>query len=69
LIQRTFQGPNKKALRLPDLTARESVIMVILIAAILWLGLFPQTVINTAQPALDTIQQAAGQTTSLVEKP
>jgi NADH-quinone oxidoreductase subunit M len=69
LIQRTFQGPNKNNLHLPDLNARESVIMIILIAAILWLGLFPQTVINTARPALDTIQQAAGQTTSLMEEP
>lgn len=60
LIQRAFQGPNKNHWHLPEMNAREALIFASLIAAILWLGLFPQTILNTAQPALQTMQQMAG---------
>jgi NADH-quinone oxidoreductase subunit M len=57
MIQRTFQGPNQNGWSLPDLDAREALIMASLIAAILWLGVYPRPVLNTAQPALQTLQQ------------
>jgi NADH-quinone oxidoreductase subunit M len=65
LIQRTFQGPNRNGWRLPDLDVRETLIMASLIAAILWLGIYPTPVLNTAQPALQTLQQATGKQTQL----
>ena len=34
--------------------------MACMILAILWLGLFPQGVLNTAEPALKVIQERAG---------
>lgn len=60
LIQRVFQGPNRHNWRLPDMSLREALIMAGLIAAVVWLGLFPQPVLNTARPALETIRQYAG---------
>lgn len=57
MIQRTFFGPNTAGWQLPDSTARETAIMAALIAVIVWLGLYPQPVLNTARPALETLQQ------------
>jgi NADH-quinone oxidoreductase subunit M len=57
LIQRVFLGPNKHNWKLPDMTARQAIILASLIVVIFWLGLYPQPVLNTARPALETIQQ------------
>ncbi len=57
LIQRAFQGPNSHHWKLPDMKPREAVIMGSMILIILWLGLFPQPILNTARPALESIQQ------------
>jgi NADH-quinone oxidoreductase subunit M len=35
-----------------DLTVREKIVSALLVIAIVWLGLFPQPVFNTARPAL-----------------
>jgi NADH-quinone oxidoreductase subunit M len=59
MIQRTFAGPNREGWRFPDLTAREAVIMALLVAAIVGLGLYPQPTLNVAQRALETMQQYA----------
>ncbi|HZD03371.1 MAG TPA: hypothetical protein VE173_00590, partial [Longimicrobiales bacterium] len=56
LIQRTFHGENVRGLRIPDLGAREAAVLAALMAAILWLGLFPQAAIDTMAPALQAIQ-------------
>lgn len=58
LIQRAFQGPNRNDLRLPDINPREAVIFASLIVIIVWMGLNPQPLINTAQPAIQTIQNS-----------
>ena len=57
MIQRAFHGPNIEGWKLPDLNLRETAIMGTLILLILWLGLAPQPVLDTAQPALDRLQQ------------
>jgi NADH-quinone oxidoreductase subunit M len=57
MIQRAFFGPNQAGWKLPDATARELAIMAIMIAAIVGLGLYPQPVLDTAQRALDALQQ------------
>jgi NADH-quinone oxidoreductase subunit M len=59
MIQRTFAGPNRHGWRFPDLTGREAAIMALLVAAIVGLGLYPQPALNTAQRALETMQQYA----------
>jgi NADH-quinone oxidoreductase subunit M len=61
MLQRVFHGPPKEVDRerwkLFDLTAREATIMAILIVIIVWVGLFPQTVLNTGSRALEDLQQ------------
>jgi NADH-quinone oxidoreductase subunit M len=58
LIQRSFQGPNHNHWKLPDLSIREVIMLGSLAVAIFWLGLYPQSFINTARPAINALQQA-----------
>lgn len=55
IMQRTFFGPNRKPWKLADSNRRELAILGTMIAILLWLGLFPQTVIDTAGPALAVV--------------
>ena len=59
IVQTTFHGPNTAGWKLPDLRPREMVIMGALMAVILWLGLYPQSVISTAKQSLDNLPQIA----------
>ena len=66
MMQRIFGGPNREGWRIPDLRPREAIVMGLLIVVILWLGLYPQPVLNTAAPALETLReyvQVSGQPT------
>jgi NADH-quinone oxidoreductase subunit M len=60
MIQRIFAGPNKRALKLSDLDRREMAIMLVMIALIVLLGLYPQPVLDTAAGALESLQQQTG---------
>jgi NADH-quinone oxidoreductase subunit M len=57
IIQRTFHGPNTEGRRIPDLTARDMATMAVMIAALVWLGLYPQAFLKTAAPVLNDLQQ------------
>lgn len=59
MIQRSFFGENEAGWRLPDANWREVSIMGVMVAATIWLGLFPQTVLNTSRQAIDTLYQTA----------
>jgi len=59
LVQRAFQGPNTHAWRIGDLAPREALVMALLIAALLWLGLYPRPVLDTFQPAMARLEQLA----------
>jgi NADH-quinone oxidoreductase subunit M len=59
MMQCVFFGAKTEDRPLSDLDLRESAVMVVLIVLIVWLGLFPKTVLNTAQPALEVLQQTA----------
>jgi NADH-quinone oxidoreductase subunit M len=59
MMQRVFFGAKTAEWPVSDLDLRESAIMAVLIVLIVWLGLFPKTVLNTAQPALEGLQQTA----------
>jgi NADH-quinone oxidoreductase subunit M len=52
IVQRAFHGESKEGLRLVDLSVRETGMMAIMIAAILWLGLFPRPVLSTVEPTM-----------------
>jgi NADH-quinone oxidoreductase subunit M len=57
LIQKTFHGELREGLTLADLTPRDTAIMVTMIIIIVWLGLYPQPVLDTAEPALAGLRQ------------
>ncbi len=60
-IQGAFHGSNVHHWELHDLFAREAVIIAPMIAILLWLGLFPQPVLNTFAPTMNKLQQTASQ--------
>jgi NADH-quinone oxidoreductase subunit M len=53
IVQRAFHGPRPDEKVLPDLTARETLVLAVLVMAIVWLGLFPQPVFDTARPVFE----------------
>ncbi|MGO8881346.1 MAG: NADH-quinone oxidoreductase subunit M [Desulfomonilaceae bacterium] len=60
MIGKAFYGRADEKRRIQDIWPREASLMAGMILIILWLGLFPQTVINTAGPALTAIQERVG---------
>jgi len=49
IVQKVFLGKEERVRTLVDLSLREKLIMVPLVIVIVWLGLFPQPVLNTAK--------------------
>lgn len=60
LIQRSFHGEVPAGLKITDLTRRELLMMGLLAIAVLWLGLYPQPVLDMAAPALEGLRTTAG---------
>jgi NADH-quinone oxidoreductase subunit M len=58
-VQRAFHGPNIHKWSIPDLFAREVIILAPMMALLVWLGLYPQPVFNTFRPAMNRLQQYA----------
>ena len=54
--------------KLPDLTPREAVMMGVMIVGLLWLGFFPQPVLDTFRPALDNLQGNAQMSVALLRR-
>jgi len=52
IVQKVFLGKEERGRTLVDLSLREKIIMVPLVIVIVWLGLFPQSVLNTAKRSL-----------------
>jgi NADH-quinone oxidoreductase subunit M len=52
IVQKVFLGHKTTDWKMNDLTLREKAVSALLIASIVWLGLFPQPVLNTARPAI-----------------
>ena len=53
LMQQAFQGTPDEQRDMQDFDAREMATMLAMMAALLWLGLYPQPVIDLAQPVID----------------
>lgn len=68
LVQRAFYGPPRQAWTLSDFTPRHMAVMAMLIAAIVWLGVYPQPIFNTASPGIGNLQSVAGRV-STAERP
>jgi NADH-quinone oxidoreductase subunit M len=57
LLQRTFLGPNVHNWKLADARWHEWAVAGPMIACLLWIGLYPQPVLNVVRPAIDGIRQ------------
>jgi NADH-quinone oxidoreductase subunit M len=60
-VQRAFHGPNANQWSLKDLLPREVVMLAPMMAALLWLGLYPQLVLDTFRPAMSRLEQTVSQ--------
>ena len=59
LAQGAFFGPETHHWQISDLVPRESFVMFVMIAALLWLGLYPRPVLDAFQPARETMERLA----------
>ena len=56
LMQRSFQGtPNPQVATMQDFGFREVSVYAIMIIALVWIGVYPQPVLDLAQPTLDAL--------------
>ncbi len=55
ILQKVFYGTQADSTVLVDLSFRERMVMIALVVSIIWLGLFPQPVLNTAKPSIKMI--------------
>ncbi|MES3039874.1 MAG: NADH-quinone oxidoreductase subunit M [Pseudomonadota bacterium] len=55
MMQKAFYGPAKSEHALVDLNGREKLIMLSLIITLLWLGLYPQTVLDTSVVSMQNL--------------
>ena len=61
LVQRAFHGPNVNQWSVRDLVPREVLMLAPMMAVLLWLGLYPQPLLNTFRPAMINLQQTASE--------
>ncbi len=54
LVQQTFHGPVDEQLRGPDLTGSELAMFGAMMAVLIWLGLYPQPVLELVETAIET---------------
>jgi len=59
LVRRAFYGPNAHHWQLHDLYVREWLIIAPMLACLVWIGVYPQPLLNTFRPVLSSIQQQA----------
>lgn len=55
IMQQVFYGGKRREWKLPDFNIREMAIMLALAITIIWLGLFPNQVLNTSLPSVNMI--------------
>jgi len=63
MVQRIFAGSRPPAMpKLPDIHGRELALMTALVVIVFWLGVRPQPVLDTTEPAIQNLQQIVNQT-------
>jgi NADH-quinone oxidoreductase subunit M len=68
LIYRVFQGPECRLRVTPDLGVREMVVFGLIIAGIVWLGVYPQPVLDTARPQVESLLTSAAGTATMTSQ-
>ncbi len=58
MVQATFQGREPEAVRIRDLGPREMAMATALVIAIVWLGVYPQPIIDAAAPVVTSLTTA-----------
>ncbi len=56
LIQRVFHGRSLNTLKGGDFAVREMALMAVMMALLIWLGLFPQQIFNISRPAIRNLR-------------
>jgi NADH-quinone oxidoreductase subunit M len=64
IVQRVFHGEKRKEWTISDLSFREMTVMFFMVVSLLWLGLYPQPVLDTARPAIAGLRQSAAAMTA-----
>lgn len=70
IVLKAFHGPNALQRSIGDLVPREAAIFAALMAALVWLGMYPAPVLKTAEPAIQYMQSIGkeAQTHSIVPR-
>lgn len=66
MMQQTFQGAPDEQRAMNDFQGREMLAMAAMILALLWLGLYPQPVLDLTQPVLDGLHSVVIQSGAVV---
>jgi NADH-quinone oxidoreductase subunit M len=57
MVQKVFFGTNREGWRIPDLEPKEMAVIAVMMAVILWLGLYPQPCLDKARDGLSSLQK------------
>lgn len=68
IMQRVFYGEKQKEWTLSDLNPREGLILGALTIAIVWLGFYPQPVLNTSEASIQQVQEYLPQPSNDLEE-
>jgi NADH-quinone oxidoreductase subunit M len=68
LGQSAFQGPNPHHWKLPDMSVREWAILGPMMICLLWIGLYPQPLLNAVRPSLAAAAQQAAPVQEIVRR-
>jgi NADH-quinone oxidoreductase subunit M len=69
ILQKVFYGTQADSTVLVDLSFRERFVMIVLIISIIWLGLFPQSVLNTSRPSVKVIIETPDKSSANANRP
>ena len=65
IVQKIFYGPEKSTHSLHDFSLREKLIMIPMVVAIIWLGVYPQPILETSKkPLINVLEKANPQSIS-----
>ncbi|MEJ2719999.1 MAG: NADH-quinone oxidoreductase subunit M [bacterium] len=56
IVRRVFHGENERGWKLDDLTPRETTVLAVTVGLLVWIGLYPQPVLDTAAFALEKLR-------------
>ena len=61
MMQQAFQGRPDEHREMADFGSREMAAMLLMMVALLWLGVYPQTLFDLTQPVIDGLMPLASE--------